>query len=214
MFFLKCLSEEHELFSLIKREIDERIWFVYCKSENSEKSKYVLEERRYIDSLIKNGYNKKILTIDLGEFEIWDSKYKDYIRKQISYEIKKTKIFLSYDLKDESLAKRIFEGLHSKGYSVWLTGNIASSQSVENKIRELHYNNGVFMPILTNQTSSSFVEDEIICAHMNKATILPVITDYNLLKKYFILLTWQSHLLDINNLESSIAQLIDVLEQI
>lgn len=32
LFFLKCLSDEHELNDLLRREIYERIWFVYCKS--------------------------------------------------------------------------------------------------------------------------------------------------------------------------------------
>lgn len=50
MFFLKCLNEEGEIDSLIKREIDCRTRFIYCKSENSESSHWVQKEVEYIRS--------------------------------------------------------------------------------------------------------------------------------------------------------------------
>ncbi len=41
LFFLKSLSDNDEITGLIKREIDARIWFIYCKSENAEQSEWL-----------------------------------------------------------------------------------------------------------------------------------------------------------------------------
>lgn len=48
MFFLKCLENETEIDSLIKREIDCRFRFILCDSESAHASKWVQEEVRYI----------------------------------------------------------------------------------------------------------------------------------------------------------------------
>ena len=60
-FFLKCLSDDDEIESLIKREIDAREWFVYIDSPNSKASAWVAKERKYIESC----GDKQIITIDL-----------------------------------------------------------------------------------------------------------------------------------------------------
>ena len=56
LFFLKCISDDNELTNLIEREIDERVWFVYCQSKNAENSFYVQQERQYLDGLIAKRY--------------------------------------------------------------------------------------------------------------------------------------------------------------
>lgn len=102
LFFLKCLSDENEIQNLIRREINERIWFVYCDSENARKSEYVKKEREMVDSLIVSKKRINVLNIELDKFNIWDEACYDYIREQISYRIRKpksiylinTKIFL------------------------------------------------------------------------------------------------------------------------
>lgn len=48
MFFLKCLENDTEIDSLIKREIDCRYRFILCDSANAKASKWVQEEVRYI----------------------------------------------------------------------------------------------------------------------------------------------------------------------
>ena len=48
MFFLKCLENDTEIDSLIKREIDCRYRFILCDSANAQASKWVQEEVRYI----------------------------------------------------------------------------------------------------------------------------------------------------------------------
>ena len=51
MFYLKCLSDENEIEELIKREIDEREWFIYADSQNARASRWVQTEREYIETL-------------------------------------------------------------------------------------------------------------------------------------------------------------------
>ena len=41
MFYLKCLSDENEIEELIKREIDERDWFIYADSQSARASRWV-----------------------------------------------------------------------------------------------------------------------------------------------------------------------------
>ena len=48
MFYLKCLSNDDEIDDLIKREIDCRTRFIICDSENSQASKWVQSEVKYI----------------------------------------------------------------------------------------------------------------------------------------------------------------------
>ena len=48
MFFLHCLSDDEEIDSLIKREIDCRTRFILCDSENARASKWVQNISRII----------------------------------------------------------------------------------------------------------------------------------------------------------------------
>ena len=93
LFFLKCLSDDNEIQNLIEREISERIWFVYCDSENARNSMYVNKERQYVKKLVENGKKINILNIELDKFNIWDKQCYEYIKDQISFHIRKSKIF-------------------------------------------------------------------------------------------------------------------------
>ena len=231
LFFLKCLSEEKEISELVQRELKERIWFIYCKSKNAEESKYVLEERKYIDDLIKNGYYKKILTVELDRFEISDDRcYKD-LRDQISYQIRKTKIFLSCSSKDYELAKILRDRLTAKGYSVfwsavdWSIGEDAFSKAVDEVVKH-SYKDGIFMPVFTeNSFSSTFMKREVELAFMQHATFFPVVADGNFPDNFFgndsklSFLSFElAHLicceLDRNHLDRSINRLLELLDQV
>ena len=68
IFFLKCLDDNNtELEDFIKREIEARNIFLYCKSSNAEHSVWVQKELEYIKSFdekrlyeidIENGFEK------------------------------------------------------------------------------------------------------------------------------------------------------------
>lgn len=175
LFFLKCLSEDAEINDLIRREIDERVWFIYCRSENAERSKYVQQELEYIHSLIQSGRNKKLLTVDLDRFEIWDEHCYDDIRTQIAYQIKKTKIFLSYAYGDEPLARQLRDRLTSEGYTVW-SGERGKmwADNVFGGLVGISHRDGIFMPLFTENNACE-AGAELARADETGALILPVV---------------------------------------
>ncbi|MCH5180885.1 MAG: toll/interleukin-1 receptor domain-containing protein [Erysipelotrichales bacterium] len=218
LFFLKCLSEDDEITDLVQREIFERIWFVYCKSDNAEKSKYVQEERKYIDYLTKNGKVKKILNVELDKFEIWDDNCYEYIRKQISHEIKKTKIFLSYSYRDNDIALMLYNWFTNRGYSVWNANDILDgdnfSESIYKTIQKYINNDGLFLPILTeNSVKNSFVMAEIRYALEKNATIIAI----NIKGSCEIQIPIDHILqftLDLDNIEISLNNLVDMINKL
>ena len=159
LFFLKCLSDEIEIKDLIRREINERVWFVYCNSRHAAESEYVQMERNYISELIGKGAYKHLLEVDLDEFDIWDERCIEYIRKQVAYQIRKTKIFLSYAHSDEPLVAKIREFLLDRGYSVWDDMDLPASSDwsiyVGSKIREHSYRDGLVLSILSEAANDS-----------------------------------------------------------
>ena len=182
LFFLKCLSDENEINHLLQREIAERIWFVYCKSKNAEQSKFVQNERKYIDDLMKRGTYKQLLTVELDEFEIWDERCYEYIRQQIAYQIRKTKIFLSYSHRDEATAAFLRKRFTERGYSVWWDGELTLAESwqqtIRNKIKEHSYKDGLILHIVSeNSWKSEVVMDEIGYALARGAMIVPIVID-------------------------------------
>lgn len=183
LFFLKCLSDDDEIKDLIEREIYERIWFVYCKSKNAENSKYVKAEREYIDKLVRRGYDKKILEIDLDRFQIWDNRCRADLRRQISYQIRKTKIFLSYAYRDKRIADVLYRRFIGEGYSVWRDVGLQVEDdwgaSAKNSIRRHSYKDGVILALCTEASvhSRAFMQ-ELEWAMENDAMIVPVAVRY------------------------------------
>ena len=179
LFFLKCLSDENELQDLIRREIGERIWFVYCKSENAERSKYVQQEREYLQKLLDSGKRINVLEIELDKFEIWDKDCHDYIRKQIAYHIRTSKIFISYSHADAHVAREMRAELTERGFSVWMDTDMAAgasyAETIVSKIKENSYKDGVFLFLMTPQSSNNMLmQHEMRCAIDCGAMIVPV----------------------------------------
>lgn len=63
LFFLRCMDEQEELEEIVKREIDARDVFLYCKSKHATESKWVQKEIEYIRA---KPY-KRIFEINLDE---------------------------------------------------------------------------------------------------------------------------------------------------
>ena len=62
LFYLKCLDDDNEnLESFLKKEIEARNIFIYCKSKNADNSPWVQKELEYIKSFD----NKRLFTIDI-----------------------------------------------------------------------------------------------------------------------------------------------------
>lgn len=96
MFYLKCLSNDDEIDDLIKREIDCRTRFIICDSENSQASKWVQSEVKYIKS-----QQRSYETIDLNRSE-------EEIKAQLDELVKSTQIFLSYSKSDYELVNAVY----------------------------------------------------------------------------------------------------------
>lgn len=103
LFFLKSLSDKDEITGLIKREIDARIWFIYCKSKNSEESKWVKSELNYVYKQRK----ENVLTIDLDFCLDTKNELNDATKNLIDHAlfkmIKLSRIYASYSPSDREI---------------------------------------------------------------------------------------------------------------
>ncbi|MBQ7906508.1 MAG: toll/interleukin-1 receptor domain-containing protein [Clostridia bacterium] len=223
LFFLKCLSDDNEIQDLIKREINERIWFVYCKSENAEGSYYVQKEREYLKALIDSGKKINVLEIELDKFDIWDKECYDYIRNQIAYQIRVSKVFLSYARSDKAIAKKLHRHFKERGYSVWDDDDLVCGDSwlnsVESQIKENSYRDGVFIFLVSKRSiQSKYAEREISYALSKGAFVLPVLikNDVDLDDLRSLLDGTLSYIncpvIDINDFESGFEDILKALE--
>ncbi len=188
LFFLKCLSNENEINDLLKREIFERVWFVYCKSENAERSTYVQFERNYIEELVRNGKKINVFEIDLDKYNVWDEECANYIREQIKHKVKRTSVFLSYPVDKRECANELATKLMYRGFTVFYDLKTVSFGNwfvqIENEIQKNSYKNGAFLAIITkNGLNSSSFNREIQQAIDNNACIIPLIITDSLQEK-------------------------------
>ena len=105
VFYLKCLDDDNDqLEDFIKREIDSRNIFLYCKSHNSENSVWVKKEIDYIKSKDKS----RLYTIDIDEaFEIGLVTFLTSIMRFL----KNNTIIIYHALPDINLASQLGEYL-------------------------------------------------------------------------------------------------------
>lgn len=89
LFHLKCLDDDNEnLETFIKKEIEARNIFIYCKSDNADNSPWVQKELEYIKSFD----TKRLFTIDIT---LPLSQTLVVLLESITEIIKKNRIFIS-----------------------------------------------------------------------------------------------------------------------
>jgi hypothetical protein len=108
LFFLKCLSDNHEIDELIKREIQARNFFLLCDSSHAKSSKWVQDEIAHVNSL----QNKQIEVIDLDAD--WHSQISG-----IQAIVRHATVFLSYAYRDEATIAPVRAALIANDFSVW-----------------------------------------------------------------------------------------------
>lgn len=108
MFFLQCLNDEDEIDDLIRREIDCRTRFILCDSEEARKSKWVQKEVEYIKSK-----DRMCEIVDLN-------KPMEVIEQTLLQFVKKTRIFVSYNREEVSLAKEFATRIDKYEFSVYM----------------------------------------------------------------------------------------------
>lgn len=167
MFYLKCLSDESEIETLIKREIDEREWFVYADSPNARESKWVKTEREYIEK----SEGKKIFVIDL------QSNLELQLR-QIEHITRQMKVFISYSHRDAALYHMLKDKLEEKDMRVLSDEDIQLGnnwqESVFTNISSACRDGFVLLLITEHLCKSSFIVGEIKRAKEEGGKIVPI----------------------------------------
>jgi TIR domain len=107
LFFLKSVSDEAELDSLLRREIEARDFFLLCDSENARSSRYVQEEVGFIKSLGTKVYE----TVDVSaDWDLQLAKIEELSRRAT--------VFLSFVGEDSGVAEQIAAGLEARDFKV------------------------------------------------------------------------------------------------
>ena len=154
MFYLKCLSDEDEIEALIKREIDEREWFIYADSPHARTSKWVKTEREYIEKT--NG--KKIFVIDLQADLQQQLQQIEHISRQM-------KVFISYSHRDVDMFRLLKNKFEEKDMLVVSDEDIQFGtnwlESVSDSISRSCRDGFVLLLITERSSKSDYVVQEI-----------------------------------------------------
>lgn len=174
MFFLRCLNNDDEVDALIKREIDCRTRFIYCKSENAEKSKWVQRELAYI-----NDSHRSIETIDLSLSE-------DEIAKLLSEYRRRSEIFISYPWQCKEIAKKVSDLLKNFDYFVFfdideLTVGGNFSTQLTKHIQNTSTKEGVFIYLISRNTIKNEYQKKELELYLesksNHSIFIPIVVD-------------------------------------
>jgi len=166
-FYLKCLDDDSEIEGLIKREIDSRGIFLYIESENSSNSKWVKEERQYIEK----SSEKIIRTVSINSIiENPDAAAEMIVNCQ--------RVFISYDWDNPAIAKQLSRCLVDRDYKV-LTHN--SMRSAFEK-RILAYAELLYNRENINKANNEGAFVLIITEGMNIKSIYEILDDKNVTK--------------------------------
>ena len=168
MFYLKCLTDDCEIEDLIKREIDERDWFIYADSENARASKWVKTEREYIEGLT----GKRVFTIDLEGDIDEQLAMVDHISRQL-------KVYVSYAHRDKALAQRVRKKLLEKDLMVLSDMDMPAgglwSEQIAGLIRNASHDGFVVVLVTESSCRSRLVLQEMEMAMRMKGILIPVI---------------------------------------
>ncbi|MDE6373756.1 MAG: hypothetical protein K2L72_04580, partial [Clostridia bacterium] len=154
VFFLKCLDDDDaNLEEFLKKEIEARNVFLYCKSQNSEKSKWVQKELEYIQAFDK----ARCYEIDIeNDFSL---NIIDFLQ-MLSEILRRNRIVVTYTPSEQEIGDRITGYCRSLGFkakSIYeirkeIYGTTDSYKLSEEKVqREIdrYVNEGVFMWLIS-----------------------------------------------------------------
>lgn len=157
LFHMKCLDDDNDkLEDFIKKEIDARNIFVYCKSQNAEDSVWVQKELEYI----KESSGKRLYEINIEKAL---SETLVSFLHTLAEIVKKNKIFISCSHKDRKISDVVTYHLEKRGYNV-IRYNTFNSDKYTKHDEDIRYiaENGIFLPIITkNFLNSIYCMSEI-----------------------------------------------------
>lgn len=164
MFFLKCLNDDNEIESLIKREINEREWFIYVESDNAANSRWVKSEREYIAQLS----GKKVFTIDIN----------GDITQQIENITRQLKVFISYARKDRTVYEIIKQALLSRDFLVFddheIPVGVDFRRYIQTEIDASVRDGFVLLLVTENLENSDWIKKEIEYTTTAGGKIIPI----------------------------------------
>lgn len=149
LFHLKCLDDDNgNLETFIKKEIESRNIFIYCKSQNAENSLWVKKELEYIKSFD----SKRLYTIDIT------LPFKDTIvqlLQSLTEIIKKNRIFLScsHSSPDKEFGDYLEDFLTSQNFEVIRFKHLDYSQ--DNDHKRMLYEAGTFISVISHTSIDS-----------------------------------------------------------
>ena len=156
LFYLKCLDDDNDnLEVFIKKEIEARNIFIYCKSEHSEKSKWVQKELDYIKSFD----SKRLFTIDIT---LPFRKTIVQLLQSITNIIKKNRVFIScsHAPSDKEFLNCLKNILISNNYEVIRYDTLDYSKDTEHKTALIEA--GAFIAIISqNFLHSIYCKSEL-----------------------------------------------------
>ena len=185
IFFLKCLDDENgELEDFIKREIDARNVFLYCKSKNAEQSVWVQKELEYIKSFPDKRW---------GEINIDEDFTGSMINFLISIRkfVKRNRVSITCCRKDIRTAEKIRRACEEKGYAVQLRGSALPmdtgspftgfASAIKDSIRTVA-RDGIMIFLLSEDalSSNNFISEvnyALGCADSLGGIVVPVVID-------------------------------------
>ncbi len=184
LFFLKSKDDEDEIIQLIKDEIDARVWFIYCRSINASKSKWVNDEVTYVEQTGKNN-----IVIDIDGCLDENGELKNSVKNKLNVIINGFRnlqqLYISYSHKDSVEVLRIVQFLKRYGVDLFYDDmthfGLDCKHSIHNQIVKSPY----FLVFLSKQSiNSHFIYDEIQLAQYFNKEIIPVIL-YNNINDYY-----------------------------
>ena len=177
LFYLRCMKDgteeqKAELWSLIRREIDGRDWFLYLDSENARKSRWVQREKEYAEER-KNGH---IIRLNLDE-------EMDALEARIEKLGRAMRTYFCYAAKDEELCLKLKDEFRRQDFQV-LDLNDAMQPAIDMVLTLVETidsvsRDGCFIPLITEASCrAEFVHIEIGQAIRKEAAFLyPVATE-------------------------------------
>lgn len=217
LFFLKSKTDENEITQLIKDEIDARYWFIYCRSSNSETSKWCQMELAHMEKTKKRTQFTINLDTSFTEDDDLTEDTKEFIICNLRDIIKVNSFFVSYSQNDAAYVGEIIDRLNKKGISVWYANknmfhNDDFGASIESAISNCKF---FLIFVSENSANSKWVASEYNYACNLEKTVIPVILtnggeyDMNRIREVFPNIdTMQYFLIDRRRLHESTDKLV------
>lgn len=180
LFYLKCMDDEDEINSLLRREIDARRRFILCDSPSAQASKFVQSEVDYIRSK-----DRMYEVIDLSQINLKSQNAEKEILELIKPFKRRTNVFLSYAYQDRYFAKQLESEFFKREFKVWEmdfyedqipgTASIDTWEFLIKKSIQSTLDNGYFIVLIGEDYSEYSINEIEYAFQISPSQVLPVI---------------------------------------